>query len=285
MRAKSVVSLLLLFCLVFTAAAYAAGLTDPENYEITVGEKTYIISVDSIGSDENGNTTVTLAGFDPTILSFGILMKISCNGEQFACNGTTIYNPSGCMMTYCFDTTLQPQSILLYNDFVPNLVEFKLLGGGATDDDAAPENMDTESSDGEALEPVSSDSIRAYDGGMELTHAEAALHNLPITIWGFKGDVLTDGPYLDWRIYTEDGSFTGLNIYVVNNGSSSSVQDFYNNELAGWEKGVDVSGDGYNGFSWTRGNQAFAAVIIEESPFLSSAGTNLSMLFTYLLNQ
>ncbi len=140
-------------------------------------------------------------------------------------------------------------------------------------------------------EPVSSDSIPSYSGGDEWTHADAVMHGLPITVWGIRGAALTDGPFMDWKIdLDESGSYAGLHVYLVSPGSGSSVQDFYDAALRGgkWAKGNDVSGDSYNGYTWTRGSQAFVAVIIENIPALSSAssaGTSLSWLITYLLNK
>ncbi len=140
-------------------------------------------------------------------------------------------------------------------------------------------------------EPISSDSIPSYSGGDEWTHADAVMHGLPITVWGIRGAALTDGPFMDWKIdLDESGSYAGLHVYLVSPGSGSSVQDFYDAALRGgkWAKGNDVSGDSYNGYTWTRGSQAFVAVIIENIPALSSAssaGTSLSWLITYLLNK
>jgi hypothetical protein len=131
---------------------------------------------------------------------------------------------------------------------------------------------------GKSLEPVSANSIALYNGGDTISQASAFEKGLPMTVWGFQGSELTSGPFKGWEIYTEDGSFTGLKEYMISSDSASSIKDFYDNELSDeWSEGKDINEDGYSGFSWKRGNQAFVAVIVEAN--------STYVLITYLLNK
>ena len=128
-----------LICLAAATAASAGTAATPENITLKFEEESYTVAVDNMGTDENGNTTITLSGLGDSLkmrkseFIMHIQASIVCGGKEYDWENAGFDHG---LATFYFNTDQKPETIIVYSYDNPGLrKEFAL--DTAVDDSAA----------------------------------------------------------------------------------------------------------------------------------------------------
>jgi hypothetical protein len=199
---SALVALFMCLAAVFTASAQAR--TTPESLTLLFEEESYTVAVKEVGTDENGNTTVTLSGLgDSLILRKGefimhIQASILCGGKEYGWENAGFDNG---LATFYYNTDQKPETVLVYSYDNPDLrKEFMLdLAGGDTGTPAMPMETPLEFELGSIVITAANDSPVGQPANMAEGERAMMLEmtvDLPLTQTKSEFDLLYENAYL-----------------------------------------------------------------------------------------
>jgi hypothetical protein len=131
------VLLAFLMCLAAAVPASAQVKTTPENVSLMFEEESYTVAVQDVGTDGNGNTTVTLSGLGDSLMLrksefiMHIQASIMCGGKEYGWENAGFDNG---LATFYYNTDQKPETVLVYSYDNPDLRKELVLD--VTGDDA-----------------------------------------------------------------------------------------------------------------------------------------------------
>ncbi len=204
MKRTLAVTLALFLCLAAVFTASAGIKTSPESLTVMFENESYTVAIENIGTDEKGNTTVTLSGLGDSMkmregnFIMHIQAGFKCGGKEYDWENAGYNNGQA---TFYFDTDQKPESIFVYSYDNPDLRQEFVLESKVEDSAALPMPMETpfEFALGNIVITAANDSPMGAPANMAEGERAMMLEmtvGLPLTQTKSEFDLLYENAYL-----------------------------------------------------------------------------------------